>query len=329
MYSTSIHDTHGNFEMTKLPKPLLIWRAYQSATLALFRPYCLRELPGWGILYDRLCSWKQDKRWEGAPVVQMRGREHGYVVTLDLSKWSDRSTYFLGRWSDIAIQRLLAEKVEAGATVVDVGANRGEFALYASTVVRQGKVIAFEPNPECRAILLESIQRNEVSNIDVRPFGLSDASADLPLHFPLYNSGEGTFAGNNTFDKRQERIVHSKVEIGDEVLQDEPIALIKIDVEGFELRALRGLSGVLDRDKPLLIIEIAKSHLARAGTSPEQLFALLRSKGYVGAKLGHKKIKSGLTYNLQPLEDGTSGYDSLWMHGSDPAARDFEDLPLS
>lgn len=104
-------------------KPSFKNRACQNAVVMFLRPYAVRELPAWSKIYNLLASYKQDARWEGAPIVQTRGREHGYVVNLDLSKWSDQLTYFLGRWSDIAIQRLLAEKVEPRATIVDIGAN--------------------------------------------------------------------------------------------------------------------------------------------------------------------------------------------------------------
>src|SRR5687767_6317202 len=98
----------------------MLLRAYQAATVAILRPYTIRELPGWGRLYNCFASWKQDALWTGAPTVEMRGREHGYVVRLDLSKWSDRLTYFLGRWSDNAIQSVVAEMVDPTGTIVDV-----------------------------------------------------------------------------------------------------------------------------------------------------------------------------------------------------------------
>lgn len=193
----------------------------------------------------------------------------------------------------------------------------------------QGKVIAFEPNLECRAILLESIQENAISNIEVKSFDLSDEPADLPLYFPKYDSGEGSFAGENTFDITEERIVIARVEVGDVILRDEGIALIKIDVEGFELCVLRGLIEALEIKRPLLIIEIAKKHLARAGATPNDVFTLLHSKGYLGAKLRHRKTKYGLTYTLERLDDGLVSYDSFWAHSSNPTANDFAGLSLN
>ena len=71
---------------------------------------------------------------------------YGNLIQLDLSKWSDRSYYFLGRWFDLEMQLLMADLVKSGETIVDIGANRGAFALAASRVVGSGgKVICFGP----------------------------------------------------------------------------------------------------------------------------------------------------------------------------------------
>ena len=113
----------------------LCLRTMQSIIILTVRPYVIRELPGWGKLYAFVAGHTRDWLWAGAPVKTIRGKLHGYVLQLDLSKWSDRSTYFLGRWYDLEIQLFMADMIGPGDTVVDIGANRGNFALAASRLL--------------------------------------------------------------------------------------------------------------------------------------------------------------------------------------------------
>jgi hypothetical protein len=139
-------------------KPLFR-RAAQNFIILVVRPYVARELPGWGRVYTFVGDYSRDWLWAAAPVKTMRGKLHGYDMKLDLSKWSDRSAFFLGRWYGLPAQLLVADLLKQGDVVVDVGANRGMFALMASRVVGDtgkviaGKVICIEPNPNCLKIL--------------------------------------------------------------------------------------------------------------------------------------------------------------------------------
>jgi hypothetical protein len=122
-------------------------RFIQSSIIFLVRPYMVRELPGWGKL-AQLIDYRWNWLWIGGPVKTIREKLHGNLMRLDLSNWSDRLNYFLGRWYDLEIQLLMADLVKPGQTIVDVGAHRGEFALAASKLVgKSGRVICFEPNP--------------------------------------------------------------------------------------------------------------------------------------------------------------------------------------
>jgi hypothetical protein len=70
----------------------------------------------------------------------------------------------------------------------------------------------------------------------------------------------------------------------DSALEHKPfksIDVIKIDIEGAELRALRGATKTIERFKPLLLIEIVESALREAGTTSEELGAFLRQRDYV------------------------------------------------
>src|SRR4051812_38148301 len=107
-------------------------RTVQKFVILMVRPYVVRELPGWGKIYAFVGDYRRDWLWSAAPIMTIRGKLHGHVMHLDLSKWSDRSAYFLGRWYDLAMQLLMSDLIKRGDVVLDVGANRGMFALAAS-----------------------------------------------------------------------------------------------------------------------------------------------------------------------------------------------------
>jgi FkbM family methyltransferase len=297
---------------TGLKMPLL--RIAQNVIIATLRPYVVRELPGWGKLYRLVGDYRKDWLWAAAPAKTMRGKLHNYVMHLDLSKWADRSAYFLGRWYDLQGQLFASDVLRPGDTVVDVGANRGMFALTASHLVgKSGKVICFEPNPNCQTILERDISSNRIENITVCRFGLGDREDELTLSVPTFNSGEGTFGSPSTSDDVSYK-VRARVKRGDQVLADERVSLIKIDVEGFECNVIAGLAETIKRDKPIIMTEVFPSRLAACGHSVEKLQALMKNLDYHGFTIDLSKQSGTYTWRLARFEAPNVVCDAVWLH---------------
>jgi FkbM family methyltransferase len=213
-------------------------------------------------------------------------KRNGYAIELDLSWWSDRLTYFLGRWHDLPAQMILDTVVNPGDLVVDVGANRGSFAFYASRRVgKNGRVMCFEPNPGCAMIIKKAIEANSIRNIEIFNLGLSDSSGILTLTIPKINSGEASF-GASQFSKDETYSVDVEVTQGDSIISAVVPSLIKIDVEGFEPRVLRGLATTIAKSRALIITELASSCLASCGSSVGELVQLMTSQNYKGFEIG-------------------------------------------
>jgi FkbM family methyltransferase len=259
----------------------------QRARLALARSYVARELPGWGRVFRRLIgSYERDDYWAGAPTVRSRNKYFGFECDFDLSSWSGRQSHVLGRWIELPAQ-LMLHAIRAN-TILDIGANRGEFALAAAALKPDSKIISFEPNPKIVAILKEDIARNKMSNIEVRPYGLSDRNDTLSLHVPYDNSGAASFGGA----ENKAYVVDVPVCVGDEVLGDISPELIKIDVEGFEGRVVRGLEKLIDRSQPIIISEFCPVTLGRCGSSRDEFMSYMQSLGYRG--FGMRTRRTGL-----------------------------------
>ena len=287
---------------------LKLWRrTIQNMIILIVRPYVIRELPGWGKVRN-LVEW--DWLWTDAPVKTIREKMYGNLMQLNLSKWSDRSNYFLGRWYDLEMQLLINNLVKTGETIVDVGAHRGEFALAASRAVgSRGMVICFEPNPNSIKSLKDEIELNKICNITVHPCGLADQDDILTL---TVDDGIGHLG---SVPYKEDNLMFSvPVRRGDDVLANKNPSLIKIDVEGFETKVILGLFKTIERCSPVVITEVDASLLKEARSSVEELKNAMERFGYQGFKLALKK--SGLRYDwcLAEFDPRKGAFDAVWLN---------------
>jgi FkbM family methyltransferase len=287
----------------------------QALAELLVRPYVQRELPGWGRLYGWFAG--TDGEWADAGTRRIAGKLHGYTMELDISTWSQRYTYFLGRYYDLPTQQLLQAVLRPGDRVCDIGANIGMISLLAAHLVGPGgRVDSFEPNPACADKIRQLSAENGLSHVHVHVLGLSDEPATLTLSVPLINSGEASFAPPR-YPQSELRKVTVEVKRGDDVLDpSQPPALIKIDVEGFECRVIDGLRGVLSAAHPLVITEVVAEHLERGGGSARGLFERMNDLGYRAYELGLRKsgFKHVLRLTQVTLATLKSSVDVVWIH---------------
>ena len=200
------------------------------------RPYIVRELPAWGKVYSLLIGgWKRDSRWAGAKLKTIRGKLHGYEMTLDISRWSERYTYFLGRFYDLETQLFMKRFLRPGDRVADVGANVGMITLLAARLVGpEGVVEAFEPNPVCQRKVEQALVRNRIGHVRLHGVGLGAETSHGRLSVKSVNSGEGTLTPVD--DKSGFDTMHDvRVVRGDSILAIDARALAFVN----ERRGLR------------------------------------------------------------------------------------------
>jgi FkbM family methyltransferase len=281
------------------------------AMLAL--PWSRLELPGWGKLLAAVGVF-DDGRWKGAPQRVIRGKLHGYRMRLGLSEWSERQTYFLGRYFDLGTQHFLMHALAPGDTLIDVGGNIGMITLLgAHRVGPAGKVITFEPNPEAADRIAETLRENGIGNVTLHRVALSDQPGRFTLSVITAHTGMGTLA---EVEEQHKPLVSARHEVevmrGDDVIGPTPLpgaVTMKMDIEGFEFRALRGMIQTLRRYRPAIITEVSEHHLRRAGASPKEMFELLHAEGYKSYLLtsGRRGLRHEL--RLQPLDSPRPGSD--------------------
>jgi FkbM family methyltransferase len=294
----------------------MLRRTVQTLIIWTLRPYILHELPGWGKLMNAVASYRRDWLWARAPVKLVRGKLHGLRMHLDLAQWPDRWTYFLGRWYDLGTQSLMLSFIQSGGVVIDVGANRGMFALTASGLVGdKGQVICFEPNPTCVSLLQREIAFNGIKNIVIHQFALGNRTDELILSIPVYNSGQGTFSCT-LYAKEMTHKVRSQVKIGDELLTLGQLSFLKIDVEGFEADVVKGLFKTIQQHRPIIVTEINHRHLESCGSSFKELKALMNELSYIGYKLAIRKTNGRYDWHLTSIDGDSQDYDAVWLHST-------------
>ncbi len=284
----------------------------------LVLPYTRAELPGWRIpltLTGGLVS-VADTRWQNAPKVTIRGKNHGYLMELELSDWAERYTFFLGRYYEMGVQRVLDAILMPGDRFVDIGANIGMIALHARSLIgATGHMDCFEPNPECVARLRGHLQLNNIQNVTIHTCALSDKVGNSNLNLSSEHSGTATL----TEVDEVKRTLPVTVCVGDDLLMEGPgINVMKVDVEGYEMKVLNGLTRTLKKFKPIIITELIDAHLHRAGSSVAAVMELLGTLGYLPLGIGSER--KGIRHRLTLSRSLNSCNDAVWIHSDDARA---------
>ena len=190
--------------------------------------------------------------------------------------------------------------LKAGMTFVDIGANQGEYSLFASKRIGNGQVIAFEPLPSIRTALLENIRLNNFKNIVVMPVGLSDQRGTMSIH-EIDDAHEG-LATLYPGDQVSRNTFTIDLHTLDEVFTTNNFSkcdMIKLDIEGGELNALRGARNVLEKFRPALMIEINAITYTKAGYTIDDVGKFMSDMGYRAFKI----VNRGVLAPCGPLPD--------------------------
>jgi FkbM family methyltransferase len=161
--------------------------------------------------------------------------------------------------------------VQPGDVVLECGAHHGfTTLLIAQWAGPAGRVVAFEASPASAAILSQNVERNGLTGrVTVEARAVGAAAGMLTV---TEESNAVALTG------RSSPGIHVPVVPLDAYADLDP-TLIKLDVEGFEIEALRGARRVLER-RPRVAIEVHVDMLQRYGSSADALFEFVRPEVY-------------------------------------------------
>ena len=150
-------------------------------------------------------------------------------------------------------------------TCLDIGANIGNHSIYFSKYFKN--VISYEPQDLVYKIL--KINTSKINNIQVFNFALSDEKSDIILNFDIKNRGGASFV--NKTNKPNGEVCKTK--IFDEISPKLDYGFIKIDVEGFEIKVLKGMEKSILKNQPIIAFE-------GMGSMTDKIIDYLKDLGY-------------------------------------------------
>ena len=162
----------------------------------------------------------------------------------------------------IFIKNKLIKKRFKNKVFIDIGAHVGNHSLFYSKYFK--KILSFEPNRSTFDLL--KLNTKSYSNIKIFNIGISNKREKKNLFYNSFNMGGGSFDKKNfSIFEEKRKFVQKNINLNklDNLLKNfnEKIGFIKIDIEGFEKKALEGMKKILDRHSPIIIMEIENRYI--------------------------------------------------------------------
>ena len=206
----------------------------------------------------------------------------------------ERSLYYTGTYEAGTLD-FIKNNLKRGDRFVDVGANIGLMSIVASSAVgNEGKIFSFEPHPETAKILRFNIDLNAIKNIEIIQKGVGSSTGQAKIYdrWDVNRGGASLISSNSEQESFDIEIVKL-----DDVLQSSSVDMIKIDIEGYELEALKGAKNIIGSEKPPILIVECTQETEHQEYSREELYFWLKNTNskYKFYKLkGSKSRKSKL-----------------------------------
>jgi len=182
----------------------------------------------------------------------VRGRDAVYVVN-ENDAYVGRSLIEYGEYCEQEFD-LLKQMCGPGSFVAEVGANVGAHTVcMAKQAGLSGRIVAFEPQPVVFQTLCATVALNSMMNVDCYPFAL--AEAEETVRFPAIDYRVANNFGGIGFESLSEGTIPIPVRRFDDSYLHGRLDLLKLDVEGMELRVLKGAQRSIERFRPYIYLE--------------------------------------------------------------------------
>ncbi|HEY4041040.1 MAG TPA: FkbM family methyltransferase [Rhodopila sp.] len=215
---------------------------------------------------------RHEQRWT-------RINPHGYEMELTRSDWMERYAIHTGEFWSPETYAVIETMLHKGSCFVDVGANIGFVTLCAARAVgASGRVFAFEPNAGLVNRLRRMLQHNGITNVTLLPYAAGDKTGEIGFTDDLHHGTNHVLADVAAAPvvvpvRRLDDVLGGQLPSPDDVL-------VKLDVEGAEMMALRGMPNIIYRPNTAFIVEMCDARLRQNGGSASAIFQLMRDAGY-------------------------------------------------
>ncbi len=224
-------------------------------------------------------------RWVSLPHSATFEFDYGVFVDASLANWPNgyRTLFLHGRMDDNELT-VWEQLLRPGDAVVDCGANYGWWTLVSSRLVGpRGSVFAFEANPPTAERLEHNVRASECANVHIHKVAVAAEQGIAFIHTAKQNpiAGHASLHPHDGWDWEEPTPVEQVTVDGVAFQEQWPvIRLIKLDIEGAELSALRGMKQLIRRDRPYVTVEWNVSAAGGFGYHPKAIIEYLSALGY-------------------------------------------------
>jgi len=170
---------------------------------------------------------------------------------------------------------VLPQLLNEGDWVIDVGANIGTYTkLFSDLVGKTGRVFAFEPVPETFAMLAANCQLFSYKNVTLLNAAASAETGVVSMSIPKSENGLANYYRSTITDSYDSlcRVISLPLDV---LGIKQKIACVKIDVEGHEASVIKGMTQLIEKDHPILIVE----------TDSKDVIDMVSSMGFTWTRL--------------------------------------------
>jgi FkbM family methyltransferase len=266
--------------------------------------WLIRSLPSDSLHDAVLRSRCLNKALRGHSYKTRINYDMGESIVLHIDDWIPFQLFLTGTYySERHEAEMFRRCVRPEMIVLDVGANIGFYTLQAAIRVGpSGQVHAFEPVSKTYQLLRENVELNAFKNVWTNRVAVQQEEGWVTVF-----CADDTQTGTSSLRCIMRNFAAATEEVDavsiDAYVQREGLRrvdLVKLDIEGSELSALRGMRSLLAKGEVTVLVEMSRQTLGSQGTTPEELIDYLGSFGYTGWT-HHHGIPTRL--NKGPIED--------------------------
>lgn len=202
------------------------------------------------------------------------------VYFKDSPDWITQISVVHRQMNEPEVTQYMLYNLKPGMTFLDVGAAVGWYTLIGAHMIGpEGKVLAYEPMPSRFELLRENVKLNGFENVSCFPFALSDRDGESYIggvrKMRMTKKKTGIPVKMMRLDSHLKELDLNKVDI------------VKIDVEGAELRVLHGMRETVEKNPGIKIVcEIHSKQMLRYGDNRERLFEFISGLGLHALRIG-------------------------------------------